>query len=205
MQEITIQSIKSQLEKLKEEKDKLKFLEGKLKESKDSEVKLFILALIAELRTKDEDKPFNLDNDTISERELSRLVSGFEPEQPRVLTRIQQTSLDNTVSRIQMPQTEERQSNYANSNYINNHEYNPGARLSDYTSQTGNDFMVDLRDKFIREGVLQQNKEASLEQRESLRNRLRMTFPGISEESLIRYETDILGNTSNSFLYKKPA
>ncbi len=199
---MSIKEIKEKLAKLATHKEKLDFLEKTLKLTKDSEEKKFIIDEIAKLK-------FDLEgNDaeeiSISERELSRIVSSFEPEiQPIRQNVRQQRSLDSTVSSLGFNQREEEQQQSVYGANLNDIYRQPAMQQQSSTYLTSSDLILDIRDKFIREGILPQDREPSVEQRNVLHSTLRSNFPGITEEALIRYEADLINSKSFTNLYQK--
>ena len=196
---MAVKDIKEKLAKLKKNKEKLDFLEKTLKLTKDSEEKKFIIEELAKLK-------FNLEDTeeiSISERELSRIVSSFEPEvqSGRQVIR-QQRSLDSTVSALGFNQIEEQQQKAYGAN-LNDLYRQPAMQQQSSTYLTSSDLIFDIRDKFIREGILTQDREPSVEERNVLRSTLRSNFPGITEEALIKYEADLVNSKSFNNLYQK--
>lgn len=196
---MAIKEIKEKLAKLATQKEKLDFLEKTLKLTKDSEEKKFIIDELAKLKFNLED----IEEISISERELSRIVSSFEPEiQPIRQNVRQQRSLDSTVSSLGFNQSEESQQSVYGAN-LNDIYRQPDMQQQSSTYLTSSDLILDIRDKFIREGILPQDREPSVEQRNVLHSTLRSSFPGITEESLIRYEADLINSKSFTNLYQK--
>ncbi len=197
---MAVKDIKEKLAKLKKNKEKLDFLEKTLKLTKDSEEKKFIIEELAKLK-------FNLEDTeeiSISERELSRIVSSFEPEvqSGRQVIR-QQRSLDSKISSLGFNQREEETQQSMYGANLNDIYRQPAMQQQSSTYLTSSDLIFDIRDKFIREGILTQDREPSVEERNVLRSTLRSNFPGITEEALIKYEADLVNSKSFNNLYQK--
>ncbi len=199
---MAIKEIKEKLAKLATHKEKLDFLEKTLKLTKDSEEKKFIIDELAKLKFNLEDN--NIEEISISERELSRIVSSFEPEIQSARQPVrQQRSLDSTISSLGFNQREEENQQSVYGANINDIYRQPAMQQQSSTYLTSSDLIFDIRDKFIREGILTQDREPSVEQRNVLRSTLRSNFPGITEESLIRYEADLINSKSLNLYQKK--
>ena len=199
---MAIKEIKEKLAKLSTLKEKLDFLEKTLKLTKDFEEKKFIIDELAKLKFNLEDN--NFEEISISERELSRIVSSFEPEvQSARQPLMQQRSLDSKISSLGFNQREEETQQSVYGANINDIYRQQSMQPQSSTYLTSSDLLLDIRDKFIREGILTQDREPSVEQRNLLHSTLRSNFPGITEESLIRYETDLINSKSFNNLYQK--
>lgn len=204
---MSIKQIKEQLAKLSTHKEKLDFLEGKLKEAKLKELRLEILELISDVKNSmvreiDIDS-IRLDSIQLSESEISRRFEEFQPgSDPLPIARRQ--SLDFAVSNMEV-KNESKQSSYGDNGYglgLTSSYSFLGIQEQSFSSSSSA-FMEDLRDKFIREGVLPDGREVTAAEKDGLRSKLRSIFKGSAEESIMRYESDILNAKSQSSVYQK--
>jgi len=193
---MNLKEIKEKLAKLKTEKEKLEFLQARLKEAKDADIKAFLLDELAKLIASDQD------DNLPAQSSLSRMISTFQPEQRETLQPVRSRSLDSRIlslSSNMQENDEQKQSSYITDSYkLSNQDY---SGLSSNYGFIDSNIVTDLRDKFIREGIFQENKTVSTEQLDTMRNKLKQMMPGIREDQIEKYEQDITGR--NRLLYKK--
>ena len=195
---MTIREIKEKLEKLETAEEKIEFLESLLEKTKDGEDLDFINKMLDELN---ED---GIENILISEREISRGIAEFEPEDniPRVNIG---RSLDLAISNMPIEKREEKQESYGNGSYGFGFSKNydiMGVQGMESMSSRGSDFIADLRDRFVREGVMANDRPLSEGDRSMITDKLRGIFPGASEESILGYQSSLL-NAKPSNAYQK--
>ncbi len=206
---MTIGKIREKLEKLKTTSEKLAFLKAQLKEAKQPELKLFILTEITSLNLDEEQpdiKQSQLEDVAVSEREISMLTTPFQPEQQQVLQQVRQRSLESELASTPLTQaTEAKQLDYGDTYGIKfSQNYGLfGVQGFESLSSRGSTFASEMRDRFIREGILSQERETTLDDRSSVRNRLRSLFPGSAEEAILRYEGEILAAKNPTGIYQK--
>jgi len=203
-----IKEIEEQLEKIKEVEDKLSFLEKLLKETKDEEIKEFILEFIESFKSNKQsldDIDFSMI--PLTEQEISSRNPQPRLEETPIITR-GESSIESTLNQladISNIQREEPQANYGVDNYGSSTiNYDTGAVPGfESLANRENNFIYDIRDKFIREGIFTQERAISQSERDNIKSRLHTMFPGASEESIIKYETDILNSKNTSGIYQK--
>src|SRR3989344_2959619 len=130
----------------------------------------------------------------LSEREIARGISEFEPDDniPRVNIG---RSLDLAVSNMPIERREEKQESYGNGSYgfgFSKSYDIMGIQGMESMSSKGNDFITDLRERFVREGVMANDRPLSEGDRAAITDKLRGIFKGASEESILGYQSSLL-------------